>query len=93
MSAATAITLLWFVYPRELDFGRAVGESLLFYDAQRVGKLPADNPISYRQDALLYEAAKSSDLPDLTGGWLQGGIAGELTGQNVCPLPGSHRMY
>ncbi|KAK9785110.1 hypothetical protein WJX73_006875 [Symbiochloris irregularis] len=78
LSAAAALTLLWFVYPKDFDFGKAAGDSLLFYDAQRVGKLPANNPISFRQSALQYENDSAAGFPDLTGGWLQGGIAGDL---------------
>ena len=44
---------------------------------QAVGKLPANNPISWRGDALLYEKAPKLGFDDLTGGWLQGGVAGE----------------
>ena len=76
LSAMCAILLLWFVYPKEFDFGEAAGDSLLFYDAQRVGQLPADNPIPWRSDSLLYEKSTEFGFPDLTGGWLNGGEIG-----------------
>lgn len=53
--------------------------SLSFYEAQRVGRLPADNPIPWRHNALLYEASPNFGFNDLTGGYLNGGVAGALT--------------
>ena len=53
--------------------------SLGFYEAQRVGRLPADNPIPWRHNALLYEASPNFGFADLTGGYLNGGVAGALT--------------
>lgn len=81
LAAICAILLLWFVYPKDFDFGEAAGDSLLFYDAQRVGKLPSNNLVPWRHDALLYEADESRGFPDLTGGWLNGGQAGESVHQ------------
>ena len=52
--------------------------SLGFYEAQRVGRLPADNPIPWRHNALLYEASPNFAFNDLTGGYLNGGVAGAL---------------
>ena len=44
---------------------------------QAVGQLPPNNPIPWRGDALLYEKAPKLGFEDLTGGWLQGGVAGK----------------
>ena len=44
---------------------------------QAVGQLPANNPIPWRGNALLYEKAPKLGFEDLTGGWLQGGVAGK----------------
>lgn len=52
------------------DYGHALGLSILFYDAQRTGKLPANNPIGWRGDSLLYERGDNGE--DLTGGWFDG---------------------
>ena len=52
--------------------------SLGFYEAQRVGRLPADNSIPWRHNALLYEASPNFGFNDLTGGYLNGGVAGAL---------------
>lgn len=71
-----ALLLLWAVYPKDYDFAQATGDSIKFYDAQRVGTLPANNRIPWRSNALLYEAAPSFGIPDLTGGWLNGGALG-----------------
>ena len=43
---------------------------------QAVGQLPPGNPIPWRGNALLYEQAPKLGFDDLTGGWMQGGVAG-----------------
>nr|BBJ26605.1 GH9 cellulase [Xylophaga rikuzenica] len=53
------------------DYGEALGLSILFYDAQRAGVLPANNPIPWRGDSLTYEV--DADGNDLTGGWFDAG--------------------
>nr|BBJ26607.1 GH9 cellulase [Xylophaga rikuzenica] len=53
------------------DYGKALGLSILFYDAQRAGKLPANNPIAWRSDSVLYDY--DDDGWDLTGGWFDAG--------------------
>ena len=83
-----ALLLLWAVYPKDYDFGQAAGDSILFLDAQRVGTLP-DDRIPWRQDALLYEGSEKLGFPDLTGGWLNGGLIGAHSTQ--LPLPQRHR--
>jgi len=47
------------------DYGVALGKSILFYDAQRSGKLPANNPISWRGDSALGDC--------VVGGWYDAG--------------------
>ncbi|CAL8466081.1 g5617 [Coccomyxa elongata] len=73
-----ALLLLWAVYPQDYNYGQAAGKGLLFYPANAVGQLPADNPIPWRSDSLLYEKATKFGFEDLTGGWMTGGIAGDL---------------
>jgi len=45
-------------------------KSLLFYEAQRSGKLPADNRIPWRADSALDD--RGSNGEDLTGGYYDG---------------------
>jgi hypothetical protein len=49
------------------DYGQVLGLSLQFYEAQRSGKLPANNRIKWRGDSGLTDAAP--DGRDVTGGW------------------------
>ncbi|XP_046580066.1 endoglucanase E-4-like [Haliotis rubra] len=53
------------------NYGEALGKSILFYDAQRSGKLPANNPIKWRGDSALGD--KGDNGEDLTGGWYDAG--------------------
>ena len=46
------------------DYEDALGKSILFYDAQRSGRLPANNPISWRGDSALDDC--------VVGGWYDG---------------------
>lgn len=52
------------------DYGKALSLSILFYDAQRTGKLPENNPIAWRGDSLTYEHGDYGE--DLSGGWFDG---------------------
>ena len=54
----------------------AVHHSNFFLDAQKVGTLPADNPVLWRTDAMTTELGPLDR--DITGGYLQGGPAGNL---------------
>ncbi|NLT53420.1 MAG: endoglucanase, partial [Actinomycetales bacterium] len=52
-------------------YGEALQKSLWFYEAQRAGKLPADNRVSWRGDSALTDG---SDVGlDLTGGYYDAG--------------------
>ena len=53
-----------------------MNHSNFFLDAQKVGTLPADNPVIWRSDAMLKEVGPLDR--DITGGYLQGGPAGNL---------------
>jgi len=56
------------------NYRQALKLSVLFFDAQRSGKLPADNPIPWRQDSALEDG---SDVGiDLSGGWYDGKLTG-----------------
>ena len=51
------------------DYGKAMSLSILFYDAQRSGRLPDNNPIKWRGNSAMQD---SGDGHDLTGGWYDG---------------------
>jgi hypothetical protein len=53
------------------DYGQVIGLSLMFYEAQRSGKLPGNNRIAWRGDANLNDRAP--DGRDVTGGWYDAG--------------------
>ncbi|KAK6177036.1 hypothetical protein SNE40_015224 [Patella caerulea] len=53
------------------NYADALGKSILFYDAQRSGKLPHNNPIHWRGDSALHD--KGDNGEDLTGGWYDAG--------------------
>lgn len=52
------------------NYNRVLRLSILFYETQRSGKLPANNRIPWRGDSALNDG---SDVGvDLTGGWYDG---------------------
>ncbi|XP_070565299.1 endoglucanase 1-like [Ptychodera flava] len=53
------------------DYDTALGYSILFYEAQRSGKLPANNRISWRADSAMDDKGLNGE--DLTGGWYDAG--------------------
>jgi hypothetical protein len=53
------------------NYGGVLHASLLFYEAQRAGKLPADNRISWRGDSMLMDKGENGE--DLTGGYFDAG--------------------
>jgi len=52
------------------DYGEAMKLSILFYDAQRSGRLPAGQPISWRGDSCVNDKGNGRDL---SGGWYDAG--------------------
>lgn len=55
------------------SYNQVLELSILFYEAQRSGKLPANNRIPWRGDSALNDG---SDVGvDLTGGWYDGKIS------------------
>ncbi len=52
------------------EYDKVLHASLLFYEAQRSGKLPADNRIKWRGDSFLDDKGDSGE--DLTGGYHDG---------------------
>jgi endoglucanase len=53
------------------NYGEALQKAVWFYDAQRSGKLPADNRVNWRGDSGLSDGADVG--LDLTGGWYDAG--------------------
>lgn len=56
--------------PTKYNYGEALGLSILFYDAQRSGRLPANNPIPWRGDSAVNDGDNGIDL---SGGWYDAG--------------------
>ncbi|HEX8914633.1 MAG TPA: glycoside hydrolase family 9 protein, partial [Humisphaera sp.] len=57
--------------PPKFDYAEALQKSLWFYEAQRSGKLPADNRVPWRGDSALADGR--AEGVDLTGGWYDAG--------------------
>ncbi|XP_021935330.1 endoglucanase 11-like, partial [Zootermopsis nevadensis] len=53
------------------DYGEVIRDSLLFYEAQRSGKLPADQKVTWRKDSALNDKGQKGE--DLTGGYYDAG--------------------
>nr|AMH40372.1 glycoside hydrolase family 9 [Medauroidea extradentata] len=53
------------------DYKKAFSDSLLFYEAQRSGKLPSDQRVKWRKDSALND--KGNNGEDLTGGYYDAG--------------------
>ncbi|XP_059173960.1 endoglucanase E-4-like [Physella acuta] len=69
MTTVTSLLLMLVAYVAVTyaakDYGVALSKSILFYDAQRSGKLPANNPIPWRGDSALNDC--------VVGGWYDAG--------------------
>jgi len=52
-------------HPPKYDYGSVIEKSLLFYEAQRSGPLPADNRVPWRQDSAMGD--------EVLGGWYDAG--------------------
>ncbi|KAH3741115.1 endoglucanase E-4-like [Dreissena polymorpha] len=52
------------------NYGDALGLSILFFDAQRSGRLPSNNPIPWRGDSAVNDGDSGHDL---SGGWYDAG--------------------
>ncbi|GLG99065.1 Putative endo-beta-1,4-glucanase HsEG3 [Gryllus bimaculatus] len=53
------------------NYGKVLELSLLFYEAQRSGRLPADNRVAWRGDSALGDRGNNGE--DLTGGYYDAG--------------------
>jgi hypothetical protein len=54
------------------DYSTLINMSMLFYEAQRSGKLPANQRVTWRKDSALND--KGNNGEDLTGGYYDGNI-------------------
>jgi len=61
----------------EPDYNEVLHKSLLFYDAQRAGKMPSDNKIPWRGDSTLRDGCDYGT--DLSGGWFDAGDTVKFT--------------
>ena len=52
------------------NYDEVLMKSILFYEAQRSGKLPSTNRINWRGDSALNDQGANGE--DLTGGWYDG---------------------
>ena len=53
------------------NYHEVLGKSILFYEAQRSGKLPVNNRVPWRKDSALNDRGQNGE--DLTGGWYDAG--------------------
>jgi len=60
ISAIAALVAPMSVVAKSQDYARHIELSLLFYEAQRSGKLPENNRIYWRHDSLLDAGADNS---------------------------------
>lgn len=57
--------------PGKYNYGEVLKLSILFYEAQRSGKLPKNNRVPWRKDSALKDGKPNG--VDLTGGWYDAG--------------------
>jgi hypothetical protein len=69
--STTSGTIVNPVVNGKYNYAAVLRASLLFYEAQRSGKLPANNRISWRGDSMLSDRGENGE--DLTGGYFDAG--------------------
>ena len=62
------------------DYKEVLRSSLLFYEAQRSGKLPPDQKVTWRKDSALNDKGQNGE--DLTGGYYDGKVTHSLYTKN-----------
>jgi len=65
------------------DYKQVLRDSLLFYEAQRSGRLPADQKVTWRKDSALNDQGDQGQ--DLTGGYYDGKATHRLYTQISIP--------
>ena len=79
LTLAAIVVIIWLVLPKDFDWNQQLQNSLTFFDAQKSGRLPANNPISWRGDSALTDAAPNGS--SLVGGYYIDG------GQHILQVP------
>lgn len=67
LTLAAIVVIIWLVLPKDFNWNQQLRDSLTFFDAQKSGKLPASNPIPWRGDSALTDAAPNGS--SLVGGY------------------------
>ena len=68
----------------QYNYSSVLTKNYQFFNAERVGLLPANNDISWRSNSLLYEIGPAGlGIGNVTGGWMGGGNAGTV--KNTIP--------
>jgi len=67
----------------QYDYKEVLCSSLLFYEAQRSGKLPSDQKVTWRKDSALNDGSDVGH--DLTGGYFDGKATDSLYTQIYFP--------
>lgn len=81
LTLAAIVVIIWLVLPKDFDWNQQLRDSLTFYDAQKSGQLPASNPIPWRGDSALTDAAPNG--ASLVGGYyIDGGKLAWLSIKN-----------
>nr|AXQ39832.1 beta-1,4-endoglucanase [Diploptera punctata] len=65
------ISCVAFCQAGDYDYGEVIQDSLLFYEAERSGKLPDDQKVTWRTDSALDDQGENGE--DLTGGYYDAG--------------------
>lgn len=73
--------LMTSVVAQNYNYAEVIEKSLLFYEAQRTGRLPANNRIPWRGDSFVTDVG--DDGEDLSGGYFDG-IVLSFTGLIEC---------
>lgn len=68
--ALISLGLVTLTIAGDYNYAPVLEKSLLFYEAQRTGRLPANNRISWRGDSFVTDRGTSNE--DLSGGYFDG---------------------
>jgi hypothetical protein len=64
-------TIVGLTIAGDYDYGEVLGKSILFYEAQRTGRLPSTNRIPWRGDSFVTDRGVNGE--DLSGGYFDAG--------------------
>nr|AMH40375.1 glycoside hydrolase family 9 [Peruphasma schultei] len=71
IGAVVLVSVISIAVAGSYDYKDVLQKSLLFYEAQRSGKLPADQKVKWRKDSALKDKGQNGE--DLTGGYFDAG--------------------